>query len=714
MSVPSYVIKKIISWAVVIGLLILVFVGFSNSPLFQVTGSLNLKAKSGAPQFLYAGDKAYFRGQVVAEDETRGTALDVEGLINTYKWDFGDGNEGEGSIVSHIFEEPGEYTVKLIVSTKQDGDLISTTPVTVGEPTGMDGPMNFRGAGLFNILEIMNTEVWRQRFSVLERQGYNAVAFIESHPFHHFVKIPGFPEAQNVSDAELKMVQDAFNKFLKIADEHGIEVYIIVYNIFLSPGFARTHGLRESGDLFDDRGVDTALTREYTAAAVKAFHETFPEFGGLIITAGEHPVSAIEFTREGMIEPLLKVDPQPYAIIRDQCVYPDEILYLAEGLENWNTLSKVTEEQWLGNALSLRGELFSRYTGNGTIYLLSGSPCPVFNGGTDAIRELVQEARSRHAEGFIVVPTGTEEANWLFWEAFGYYMNNAHPSRSEEEAYFENIIKERFGQSVPAELFLETANINGDILPMVRRQLFYRNFNYRARYGLPFISFLGMPTYSSFLHSGIDRPEKEEEFTWWIPREERFEEDYLTVQEYIKNTDLSQTESGNMVTPVEIAEALTKMAKDTLARLPALRIAEPDSNGRMWTRNLDEMEFQAYIGQFYASKLLAAVIWEKWVQDKISSQEAREQIDVLLDESISYYTNAMNIYESLYGKGAPHADRLIATQNRQPPWPIDQVFHGQMQRGMGQMLEVFEKEKEMLLSNIDNDRKRIPTWADIS
>lgn len=47
-------------------------------------------------------------------DGTRSS--DVDGLVNSYTWDFGDGTTGGGPTPVHIYSEPGEYYVKLLIT----------------------------------------------------------------------------------------------------------------------------------------------------------------------------------------------------------------------------------------------------------------------------------------------------------------------------------------------------------------------------------------------------------------------------------------------------------------------------------------------------------------------------------------------------------------------------------------------------------------------
>lgn len=68
-------------------------------------------------------------GDTVELDASR--SLDSDGMITGWQWDFGDGTQGTGEHVTHIFSSPGTYTVRLTV-TDDDGEPdTESVPVTV-------------------------------------------------------------------------------------------------------------------------------------------------------------------------------------------------------------------------------------------------------------------------------------------------------------------------------------------------------------------------------------------------------------------------------------------------------------------------------------------------------------------------------------------------------------------------------------------------------
>ncbi|MBZ0293710.1 MAG: PKD domain-containing protein [Anaerolineae bacterium] len=60
-------------------------------------------------------------------------ATTSSGEINSYSWDFGDGETGQGATVSHVYDEVGTYTVTLIV-TGPGGNATATAEISATPP----------------------------------------------------------------------------------------------------------------------------------------------------------------------------------------------------------------------------------------------------------------------------------------------------------------------------------------------------------------------------------------------------------------------------------------------------------------------------------------------------------------------------------------------------------------------------------------------------
>ena len=62
-----------------------------------------------------------------------GASSDIDGTISNYAWNFGDGEIGNGSVVEHIFEVAGTYTIDLVI-TDDEGDVADTSVVVAVTP----------------------------------------------------------------------------------------------------------------------------------------------------------------------------------------------------------------------------------------------------------------------------------------------------------------------------------------------------------------------------------------------------------------------------------------------------------------------------------------------------------------------------------------------------------------------------------------------------
>ena len=49
-------------------------------------------------------------------------STDIDGVVNSFEWDFGDGTTGGGVTATHIYEKPGKYKVRLTITGEQIGN----------------------------------------------------------------------------------------------------------------------------------------------------------------------------------------------------------------------------------------------------------------------------------------------------------------------------------------------------------------------------------------------------------------------------------------------------------------------------------------------------------------------------------------------------------------------------------------------------------------
>ncbi len=67
-------------------------------------------------------------------------STDIDGVVNSFTWDFGDGNQGGGETPVHIYDHPGTYRVFLDIEGEKAGICSSTSRDEV-EVTIIEGPV---------------------------------------------------------------------------------------------------------------------------------------------------------------------------------------------------------------------------------------------------------------------------------------------------------------------------------------------------------------------------------------------------------------------------------------------------------------------------------------------------------------------------------------------------------------------------------------------
>mgnify|MGYP000243992005 CR=1 FL=1 len=98
------------------------------------TQSISVSSGNNPPTASFTADPTSGAAPLEVSFDASGSS-DSDGSIDSYSWDFGDGNSGSGETVNHTYDSSGDYTVELTV-TDDDGatDETSETIEVVSPP----------------------------------------------------------------------------------------------------------------------------------------------------------------------------------------------------------------------------------------------------------------------------------------------------------------------------------------------------------------------------------------------------------------------------------------------------------------------------------------------------------------------------------------------------------------------------------------------------
>lgn len=157
---------------------------------------------------------------------------------------------------------------------------------------------------------------WESFLDMMAENRFNKLTIWNLHPFSYLVKTEKYPLACSLSDDELTEWEAFWHQLFTMAQDRGIETYLINWNIFVSPEFAKAYGGAEysiENAFFVEEGDTTELVKDYTRECVKETINKYPNLTGLGITLGEGmggmtPSEREEWLLESYIEGMRMAD----------------------------------------------------------------------------------------------------------------------------------------------------------------------------------------------------------------------------------------------------------------------------------------------------------------------------------------------------------------------------------------------------------------------
>ncbi len=135
-----------------------------------------------------------------------------------------------------------------------------------------------------------DTIFWKNFLDMMVENRFNKLTLWNLHPFSYMVKTAKYPEGCSVSDNDLAEWQQFWTTLFRMAKDRGVETYLVNWNIFVSPEFAKAHNVCDyclEGKHFVPQGDTSAITKDFYRESIKAVIDTYPDLTGLGVTLGE-------------------------------------------------------------------------------------------------------------------------------------------------------------------------------------------------------------------------------------------------------------------------------------------------------------------------------------------------------------------------------------------------------------------------------------------
>lgn len=130
---------------------------------------------------------------------------------------------------------------------------------------------------------------WEAFLDMMAENRFNALTLWNLHPFPFMIRPTNFPEACSFTDQELARWQALYRGIFRLARERGIDTYLVNWNIYVSPEFAKAHNV--TMDNLDHKihatGDTSEIIKRYTRECVTQVLNEYPDLSGLGFTHGE-------------------------------------------------------------------------------------------------------------------------------------------------------------------------------------------------------------------------------------------------------------------------------------------------------------------------------------------------------------------------------------------------------------------------------------------
>jgi hypothetical protein len=130
---------------------------------------------------------------------------------------------------------------------------------------------------------------WEAFLDMMVENRFNTLTLWNLHPYPFMIRPRNFPEACFFNDAELRKWQELFHGIFRMASERGIDTYMVPFNIFVSPTFAKAHNVATDNleHHFFVKGDTSEIIKRYTRECVTQILQEYPDLTGMGLTLGE-------------------------------------------------------------------------------------------------------------------------------------------------------------------------------------------------------------------------------------------------------------------------------------------------------------------------------------------------------------------------------------------------------------------------------------------
>jgi hypothetical protein len=507
----------------------------------------------------------------------------------------------------------------------------------------------------------------------LAANGYNTIYFWSGHPFPFFLELPRYPEARELSSADLQDNISQLQWFTAEADRRGIWTVFHFYNIHVSPPFAQAHA-NEGVKL--ENTASTPLLEAYTRYCVSEFVKLYPNVG-IMLTAGEAlQVKQEEFIRDAVIAGIRDSGKKPPLIVRQWCINPDRYRDIVKpAYDNLFTMMKHNTEMLVSPYPDPRNKTWIAFGQSHIINVHLDTDAVPFRWGSPLfIQQMVENWKQMGASGLHLyplvswswpetmdrtdLPLSSVERDRIWLEAFGRYVWNPDRPAAEEEKHWTDKLSQRFGSPEAGRAVYDYYVMTGPILPGIQNTVNMYNMGWHPP------SLGKEANLNGILHSDrwegvgdyLARPLDDVTLSFYDNKFGKLsasarQKPPQSVKEFVAAELASRKE--DVIPPANLIELFVEMAEQSLAGLEGASGGVHNESVE-YRRFINDARCMVLVSRFYQAKITAAI--EKGLFEGTGGAEHYTRMLTSLEESVREYAKLEEIATPAYKQASDIAD----------------------------------------------------------
>ncbi|HEV8514160.1 MAG TPA: hypothetical protein VGQ59_12825 [Cyclobacteriaceae bacterium] len=518
-----------------------------------------------------------------------------------------------------------------------------------------------------------DVKYWESFLNMMAENRFNVLTLWNLHPYTFMIKPAHFPEASPWSEDEMKKWKILFGSIFKMAEERGIDTYVVPFNIFVTKEFSRAHNVAMDNldHHFFVKGDTSEIVKQYTRECVTQLLEEYPELDGIGMTLGEGmggmtPQQRENWMKETIIAGMRNAKRKSKVIHRipfsstTGSLSPTSIeteIITRRGIEQEAAMNFIEQPVWAdlkfnwSHPLSTTklikvhgGKLFGGYwtpepTSFKIVWTARNEDIFCLRWGVPSfIREHIKTNALGYVGGYVI---GSEtyipakdyftkpginrewkyafERQWLFYKIWGRLLYN--PSTPDE--VFKNEFVNRYGnQAVP---LFEASSLAGTT-PLRLASAFDFTWDF-SLYAEGFLALNSKIKRVEFI--SIDR----------LINQPTLDPDYVSVVDYVKGIAAGEA-FDKKVTPLKLAELLNKDCTKALNLIKSIKLGKNVA----LQHEVSDIRTWANLGLYFSEKLKGAIALQTY---RTKGNEADKK------DAIHHLENALKFWDVVIGITTP-------------------------------------------------------------